>query len=98
VSRDLTEASRFYETLLDEELRKLNVESLIFVGCTTSICLEATFRDAEARDYVCVLPADCTGQPERPGFWIGSHEATLGLIERAFGWISSSDDILAAIR
>jgi ureidoacrylate peracid hydrolase len=93
-----TRYSGFHATVLDKELRKLNIESLIFVGCTTSICLESTFRDAVARDYVCVLPADCTAQPERPGFWIGSHKATLGIIERAFGWISSSDDILAAMR
>jgi ureidoacrylate peracid hydrolase len=83
---------------LDEKLRELNAESLIVVGCTTSICVESTIRDAYSRDYVCVLPADCTGQPARPGSSIGSHEATLEIIERAFGWISNSDDVLSAIR
>lgn len=90
--------SGFHATVLDEKLRELNVESLIVVGCTTSICVESTIRDAESRDYICILPAACTGQPERPGFSIGSHEASLGIIERSFGWISSSDDILSAIR
>jgi ureidoacrylate peracid hydrolase len=93
-----TRFSGFHATVLDKKLRELNIESLIVVGCTTSICVESTIRDAASRDYVCVLPADCTGQPERPGFSIGSHEATLGIIERSFGWISSSDDILAAMR
>jgi ureidoacrylate peracid hydrolase len=93
-----TRFSGFHATVLDEKLRALNIESLIVVGCTTSICVESTIRDAVSRDYICVLPADCTGQPERPGFSIGSHEATLGIIERSFGWISSSDEILAAIQ
>jgi ureidoacrylate peracid hydrolase len=93
-----TRFSGFHATDLDEKLRELNVVSLIVVGCTTSICVESTIRDAVSLDYVCVLPADCTGQPERPGFSIGSHEATLGIIERSFGWVSSSVDILAAIR
>lgn len=93
-----TRFSGFHGTVLDEKLRELHLESLLVVGCTTSICVESTIRDAESRDYICVLLADCTGQPERPGFSIGSHEATLGIIERSFGWISSSDDVLSAIR
>ena len=90
--------SGFYETTLDERLRELNVDTLIVIGCTTSICVESTIRDAYFRDYICVLPADCTGQPKRPGSSIGSHEASLEIIERSFGWISSSDDILSSIR
>jgi ureidoacrylate peracid hydrolase len=92
-----TRFSGFYETVLDKQLRELNIHSLIVVGCTTSICVEATIRDAVSRDYICVLPADCTGQPQRRGL-VGAHEATLGIIETSLGWISSSDNILDAIK
>jgi ureidoacrylate peracid hydrolase len=56
----------FYDTTLDEKLRESNGDALIVIGCTTSICVESPIRDAYMRDYISVLPADCTGQPERP--------------------------------
>ncbi|HEU0075028.1 MAG TPA: isochorismatase family cysteine hydrolase, partial [Dehalococcoidia bacterium] len=34
--------SGFYETELDATLKSLGVESLIIIGCTTSICVEST--------------------------------------------------------
>ena len=37
--------SGFYETDLDQTLRALGVRTLIFTGCTTSVCVESTVRD-----------------------------------------------------
>ena len=88
--------SAFYDTDLDARLRALDVQYLIVTGCTTSICIESTIRDAAYRDYVCILPADCTGQPAREAF-VSGHEASLHIIERTFGWISSSRNVLTAI-
>ena len=39
--------------------------TLVFTGCTTSVCVESTLRDAFFRDYLCVLVEDCVA--ERPG-------------------------------
>jgi ureidoacrylate peracid hydrolase len=58
--------SAFYDTELDSQLRRLGAKYLIVTGCTTSLCIESTIRDAALRDYVCLLPTDCTGQPARP--------------------------------
>src|SRR6202008_4406177 len=58
-----TRFSGFYKTDLDERLRALGVKHLIVTGCTTSICVESTVRDAMFRDYLCVLLADCMSEP-----------------------------------
>ena len=47
--------SGFFETDLDSILQRLGIRHLIVTGCTTSICVEATIRDAMFRDYSCVL-------------------------------------------
>ncbi len=55
--------SGFFETDLDAILKQAGIKTLIFTGCTTSICVESTVRDAMFRDYACVLLADCMGEP-----------------------------------
>lgn len=88
--------SAFYETELDDKLRALGTQYLIVVGCTTSVCVESTIRDAAFRDYACLLPADCTAQP--PGRSPQStHDASLVVIARHFGWVTTSDDVLRAL-
>src|SRR5262249_12212943 len=41
-----TRFSGFFETDLDARLKKLGVKYLIITGCTTSICVDSTVRDA----------------------------------------------------
>ena len=85
--------SGFYETSLDADLREWGVKDLVFTGCTTSVCVESTLRDAMFRGYRCLLLSDCTAEP------LGSanHEATLLVIEKLFGWISGSREFLKAV-
>ena len=72
--------SGFYQTDLDSTLKKLGIEYLIITGCTTSICVEATVRDAMYRDYSCVLLEDCMSEPTPPHGSPGSnHDASLVL-------------------
>jgi ureidoacrylate peracid hydrolase len=90
--------SAFYDTELEARLRALGVRYLVVTGCTTSICIESTIRDAAFRDYICVLPVDCTGQPARADSSYSGHEESLRIIERTFGWLSSSDRVSTAFR
>ncbi len=83
--------SGFFETELDEVLRGLAVTHLLVTGCTTSVCVESTVRDATFRDYTCVVLEDCTSEP------LGTHEASLKVIETLFGWVSSSQAVLRAL-
>lgn len=90
--------SAFYDTNLEAHLRTLGIRYLVVTGCTTSICIESTIRDAAFRDYICVLPVDCTGQPARSGSSYSGHEESLKIIERTFGWLSCSERVSNALR
>jgi ureidoacrylate peracid hydrolase len=89
--------SGFFETDLDAQLRNLGIRNLIVTGCTTSICVESTIRDAMFRDYICLLLEDCTGQPSFPARASGTHEASLLIIQSMFGWVSDSASVLAVL-
>lgn len=89
--------SGFFETDLDATLKALGVSSLIFTGCTTSVCVESTLRDAFFRDYRCLLLADCTAEPIGHGLPGANHEASLLLIELMFGWVSDSTALITAL-
>jgi ureidoacrylate peracid hydrolase len=86
--------SGFYETDLDDVLRRRSVRSLIVTGCTTSVCVESTIRDAMFRDYACLLLADCTAEP---GVADISHEASLRVLQHQFGWVAQSAQFIAAL-
>ena len=88
--------SGFFETELDELLQGLGAKHLLVTGCTTSICVESTVRDAMFRDYACVVLRDCTAEPIGSGLARTNHEASLLVIETLFGWTASSDAVLAA--
>jgi len=90
--------SAFYDTELDAQLRRMNTQYIIVTGCTTSMCIESTIRDAAFRDYICLLPADCTGQPARHDSTYSGHEASLKMIEMSFGWVSDSENIRRALK
>jgi ureidoacrylate peracid hydrolase len=89
--------SGFFETELDATLREMGITSLVFTGCTTSVCVESTLRDAFFRDYRCLLLADCTAEPVGDGLPRSNHEATLLLVELAFGWVSDSTALVQAL-
>ena len=89
--------SGFFETELDAVLKSRGIKQLIVTGCTTSICVEATIRDAMFRDYSCVLLADCTGEPIGHDLSRSNHEASLLTIEVLFGWVSSSENFIGAL-
>ena len=86
--------SGFYETALHELLQRSNIKYLVFTGGTTSVCVESTMRDAAFRDYYCLLLQDCTAEPIAQT----SHDASLHLLGRVFGWTCRSEDLLTALR
>jgi ureidoacrylate peracid hydrolase len=89
--------SGFYQTELDDILRRLGIKNLVFAGCTTSVCVDSTIRDAMFRDYRCVLLADCTGEPIGCDLPRSNHEASILTIERLFGWVSHSERFVSAL-
>jgi ureidoacrylate peracid hydrolase len=70
-----TRFSGFYQTSLDSILKKHHIKNLIFTGCTTSICVESTMRDATFRDYLPIVLEDFTAEPIGYNFARSNHEA-----------------------
>lgn len=89
--------SGFFQTELDTILKGLGITHLIFTGCTTSVCVESTIRDAMFRDYSPILLADCTGEPIGYGLPRSNHEASLLTIETLLGWVSNSAAFINAL-
>ena len=92
-----TRFSGFYQTDLDARLRKMGINHLIVTGCTTSICVESTVRDAMFRDYLCVLLADCMSEPIGYGLPRSNHDASLLAVEVLLGWVSGSAEFIKAL-
>lgn len=93
-----TRYSGFYKTDLDMILKKLGIRKVIFTGCTTSVCVESTLRDAMFRDYSPILLEDCAAEPIGYDFSRNNHAASLLTIEKSFGWISNSEKFVKALQ
>ena len=73
------------------------VETLIFTGATTSVCVESTLRDAFYRDYRCLLLSDCVAEPIGGQLPRTNHEASLLVVETLFGWVGDSRSLIEAL-
>jgi ureidoacrylate peracid hydrolase len=91
-----TRFSGFYQTELDDLLRAAGITHLIVTGCTTSVCVESTVRDAFVRDYTCIVLEDCTAEPGA-NLSRTNHDATLLLVEHVFGSVSTGTDLVEAL-
>jgi ureidoacrylate peracid hydrolase len=89
--------SGFYQTDLDAKLKSLRVRYMIVTGCTTSVCVESTIRDAMFRDYSCVLLEDCTAEPIGHDLPRSNHAASILVIQTLFGWVSESAAFIRAV-
>ena len=92
-----TRFSGFYETDLDATLKKLGSKYLIITGCTTSVCVESTVRDAMFRDYLCIVLADCMSEPIGYDLSRSNHDASLLAIQTLFGWVSGANEFIRAL-
>lgn len=81
--------SGFYETGLEQRLRRLGVQNLLITGGSTNWGVEALARDAEYRDFVPIVLSDCTlgTSPEL-------HAATLANVDLFIGFVKSSDEVI----
>ena len=72
--------SGFYNTTLDETLKKLGVNSLILTGCVTHICIMFTASDAVLRDYrVKVVEKGVAGLSKE------DHDAAIRIMKEVLG-------------
>ena len=84
----------FIGTNLDIILRTLGAKYLFFVGAATNICVESTLRHAFSLDYFPILVSDAVSQMGSPI----TQEATILNVQSTFGWVTSVEDFVHAIR
>jgi len=72
--------SAFFDTPLDQKLRKLKPGKLIVCGVCTDICVLHTVADARNRDYQVEVPVDCVASFDEK-----AHYSALGYIEKTLG-------------
>lgn len=92
-----TRFSGFFETRLHDLLQQKGITTLVITGCTTSICVDSTVRDAMFRDYRCLLLEDCMAEPIGNDLPRSNHDATLLAAQVLLGWVATSADLLAAL-
>ena len=70
--------------VLGSILRARGVNTLVFTGIATNVCVESTLRDGYHREYFGIVLADATHQAGPRSL----HEGALANIETFFGWVS----------
>lgn len=82
--------SAFTSTPIDIVLSKAyGVDTLLFTGVSTNMCVEHTQRDAASYGYHCFMVDDACGadSPEM-------HDAAVTVIQRLYGTVLSTDDVI----
>jgi ureidoacrylate peracid hydrolase len=80
----------FQGTNLERVLRSAEVRTVICCGASTNVCVEATAREAFAREIYVVLPEDGCASWSRP-----LHEASLETAANRYATVCEADDVLA---
>jgi nicotinamidase-related amidase len=85
----------FFATDLHAILQNRGIQQLIVTGVTTEVCVNTTVREANDRGYDCLVPSDCVGSyfPEFQAMGLKMIKAQGGI----FGWVSSSEKLLAVL-
>ena len=81
--------SAFIGTELEQMLRDRGIRTVVVAGVQTHVCIESSLRDASARGYYIVVPADCVGSFDRE-----LHDKTLRCVEMHFGDVVGSNDLV----
>jgi ureidoacrylate peracid hydrolase len=78
---------------LDHGRKTYGIKYCIYSGLTRNTCVESTLRDGFFLDYWPIMVGDATN-PNVPGL---TYEATLWNVENLFGWVTSTDELIAAL-
>jgi ureidoacrylate peracid hydrolase len=85
-------ASCFYGTNFELELRMRGIDTLVITGVSSNYCVDASIRDAYARDLDLYIVEDACACP-----WPELHDATMKTAAIFHGEVVSTDDMLEAL-
>jgi len=81
--------SAFQDTELDLWLRRAYVDTLIFTGVDTGICVENTLTDGFNMGYDVILAEDATASS-----WAAICKATIMKVRGSYGWVLTTDQLV----
>lgn len=84
-----TAPSIFFRTPLATWLTKLNVDTTIITGCTTSGCVRASIVDSFSYGYRTIVPEECCGDMDE-----GPHHDNLRDVGRRYADVTTLADVL----
>lgn len=85
----------FCQTELDLVLRNRRIDTVVFTGITTDVCVSTTMREANDLGYECLVLSDCTGATDPD-----NHAAALKMVTMqggVFGAVATSEALLAVL-
>jgi biuret amidohydrolase len=82
--------SAFTSTPIEIVLRVYGVDTLLFTGVSTNMCVEHTMRDAASHGFHCFLVEDACGADSK-----AMHEAAVTVVQRLYGAVVSSGEAMA---
>lgn len=85
--------SGFHGTTLDTYLRARGIQTLVFTGVATNVCVDSTLRAGFFLDYRIVLVEDCVGSNSREG-----HLGTLATVRNNIGVVTSADAMMHVLQ
>ena len=88
-----TQYSAFFETELDQMLKKLQVTNILITGILTHLCCETTARDAFMRNYDVFFVIDSTASDKK-----NLHDASLRTLSDGFTTLVTTNEVLAWIK
>lgn len=80
--------SAFHDTEIGVWLKSLGVDTLIFCGIDTSICVETSLRDAFNNGYDVILISNATASGNRKHF-----ESTLEIVKDYYGYVMDINEL-----
>jgi ureidoacrylate peracid hydrolase len=91
---DKNRYSGFFNTELHTILSTYSIKYLVFIGVATNVCVESTLRDAFFYEYFPILLSDgCF--THSPPF---AQDATIHVVETAFGWVTTCDEFINTLK
>jgi len=85
--------SAFQDTELDLWLRSAYIDTVIFTGVDTVICVENTLMDAFNTGYDVVLVEDATASS-----WNKLGQASMRKVAGSYGWVMKTDQLIELLR
>jgi nicotinamidase-related amidase len=93
---DKTANGAFTYTDLEHVLRARDITHLMFMGCTTDVCVHTTLREAVDRNFQCLLIEDACASGD-----LYAHQAAIHMVtveDGIFGAVAKSDDVIAGLQ